>query len=171
MVSDGDESQRAEAADRAEKLGPTTDAAASSTSDEKSLSKSVTSSAIDTPPADGTSAGEHRVGIGADAHAGRSPVIRTNVEPPYGKYAETDVEDVTHADKVRKLIVIWLLSLLTGTIVLGIVGVATAKVMGVDVADVRSFFEIVFSAVIALVSTAVGFYFATEARKQGPPRG
>lgn len=112
-------------------------------------------------------------GVEDVSHAGtlRGWVTRTNVAPQYGKYAETDVVDVTHADKVRKLIVIWLLSLLSGTIVLGIAGVATAKLMGSEVADVRSFFEIVFSAIIALVSTAVGFYFATEARKQGPPKG
>ena len=96
---------------------------------------------------------------------------KKNLVPQYGMYAESDVEDVTHTDKVRKTIVVWLLGLLSGTIALGITGVATTRWTGVSVADVRSVFDIAFTAVVALVSTAVGFYFASEARKQGPPKG
>lgn len=106
-----------------------------------------------------------------DVAGGGPRAKRTNIVPQYGKTKESDVVDVTHADRVRKIIVIWLLSLLSGTIVLGIAAVATVKWTGAATSDVRSIFEIMFSAVVTLVSTAVGFYFATEARKQGPPKG
>lgn len=87
--------------------------------------------------------------------------------PEYDKFKTASVEDVTHADKVRKLIVVWLLSILSGTIALGMASVATTKWTTIPADDIRTFFQIVFSAVVTLVSTAVGFYFGTEVRRQG----
>ncbi len=73
---------------------------------------------------------------------------------------------VQHADHVRQLIAVWLLAMLTGTIAAAIILVGFGHLWGLDVAEARPVLEILFTAVVTLVSSAVGFYFGQKSKER-----
>lgn len=75
---------------------------------------------------------------------------------------------IQHADHVRHLIAIWLLAMLTGTIASAIVLVGFGHLWGLDVATALPVIQILFTAVVTLVSSAVGFYYGQKS-KETPP--
>ncbi len=63
---------------------------------------------------------------------------------------------------MRKLLANRLVWLLVGTIALGFLLMLLAKPMHMDVDDFRTFFGVIFTAVVTLVSTVIGFYFGSQ---------
>lgn len=64
-------------------------------------------------------------------------------------------------EHVREYLAKRLLALLAGTILLGAVMMMTRRWTHVSAEDTRLFFQVAFSAIIALVSAATGFYFGS----------
>lgn len=95
----------------------------------------------------------------------------TTVQRARVDYNITGAAVVSHDDQVRRLLATRLLWLLTGTICAGILLLVTTPLTGLDAEDVKSWFGVIFTAVLTLVSTAVGFYFGAESRKQGTQTG
>jgi hypothetical protein len=70
---------------------------------------------------------------------------------------------------VRELLakrLVWVLGL---TILAGFLLVATITWTKLNEEDIRSFFGMVFTAIVALVSSVVGYYFGSERLAQGAP--
>lgn len=83
-------------------------------------------------------------------------------------YAQLRGSNKAKEDSVRQQITFWLLGILAGTIAFSIVLVGFGNLWGADIEDVRSLMEVMFTAVVTLVSTAVGFYFGQRAREKSP---
>lgn len=73
-----------------------------------------------------------------------------------------EVEAVTHRDRVRWQLAKYLILLLAGTVFLTFALLATSKWTGVQSNEIRGVFDLMFTALVALVGSAVGFYFGAE---------
>jgi hypothetical protein len=69
---------------------------------------------------------------------------------------------VTPADRVRELLAKRLVWILAATIILGFGLLATTHWTHVAPDDVRSIFELFFTALVTLVSSVCGFYYGSE---------
>jgi len=66
-------------------------------------------------------------------------------------------------EDVREFLAKWLLGLLAGTMLVGAAMMVTRRWTHISGDDTRLFFQVGFSAIIALVSAATGFYFGNSA--------
>lgn len=64
-------------------------------------------------------------------------------------------------EDVREFLAKRLLALLAGTLLLGAAMMMTRRWTQITAEDTRIFFQVAFSAIIALVSAATGFYFGS----------
>jgi hypothetical protein len=74
-------------------------------------------------------------------------------------------------EDVREFLAKRLIAILAGLLAAGLLLVAFQRVTEVSVDDVRTFFEVVFTPVIALVSAATGFYFGSTTSHPGETDG
>lgn len=69
---------------------------------------------------------------------------------------------ITQVDRVRELLAKRLVWLLAATILLGFVMLSTTRWTKLSPPDVKSSFELFFTALVTLVSSVIGFYFGSE---------
>ncbi|WP_420368559.1 hypothetical protein [Curtobacterium sp. L1-20] len=67
-------------------------------------------------------------------------------------------------DRVRRTLAIFLVCILAGTILAGLLIFAFRKALQLDTEDVRAVVEVFFPSIVTLVGTVMGFYFGTEHR-------
>ena len=66
-------------------------------------------------------------------------------------------------ENVREFLARGLVALLAATLAVGFLLIAFQHLTGVPLADIKTFFELIFGPLVALVSAATGFYFGSTA--------
>lgn len=66
-------------------------------------------------------------------------------------------------ENVREFLARRLVTLLAATLGVGFLLIAFQRLTGVSPTDIRTFFELIFGPLVALVSAATGFYFGSTA--------
>jgi hypothetical protein len=68
-------------------------------------------------------------------------------------------------ENVREFLAKRLIAILAGLLLIGFILLATERYTGLSTDDIRAFFELVFTPLIALVSAATGFYFGSSTNR------
>jgi hypothetical protein len=71
------------------------------------------------------------------------------------------ISETKQRENVREFLTRGLVMLLGATLGIGFLLIAFQHLTGVPPADIRTFFELIFGPLVALVSAATGFYFGS----------
>ena len=71
------------------------------------------------------------------------------------------ISEEKQRENVREFLARGLVTLLAATLAVGFLLIAFQRLTGVPAADIRTFFELIFGPLVALVSAATGFYFGS----------